>query len=128
MLWLIDFYFSYRNYLSFLLWAIMISLFYYFFISTFLEMNMDLVKKTMHGQHVFLSAFFASINTILYIFIIYFFAQIYVYRGANHTGILFLLIAWSFSVVKINKRFDTQPWFSFLLFNAAWLGILLLWL
>lgn len=127
MISFVNFYFSYHDYLSFVLWAIVLSLFYYLFISTFLEMNMDLLKKTLSGKPYFISAVFASINTLLYIFVIYNFAQIYVYRGANSLGVLFLLIAWSFSVIKINKRFNARPWFSFLLFNVAWLGILFLW-
>lgn len=128
MLSLVNFYFDYRDYFSFVLWAIIVSLFFYFFISTFLEMNMDLLKKSIANRHDILSAVFATVNTVLFIFVIYYFGQIYVYHGANHTGLLFLLVAWSFSSIKLNKRFNIAPWFSFLLFNAAWLGILLLWL
>jgi hypothetical protein len=128
MIWLVNFYLNYRDYLSFIFLGIFVSLFYYFFISTFLEMSMDLLKKSMQDKHNFLSTFFSTVNTFLFIIIIYYFGQIYVSRGANSLGILFLLIAWSFAVIQINKRFDTKPWFSFLLFNAAWLGILLIWL
>jgi len=128
MLSLVNFYFDYRDYFSFVLWAIIVSLFFYFFISTFLEMNMDLLKKSIANRHDILSAVFATVNTVLFIFVVYYFGQIYVYHGANQTGLLFLLIAWSFSSIKLNKRFNIAPWFSFLLFNASWLGILLLWL
>lgn len=127
MFWFMNFYFSYQNYLSFLLWATAVSLFYYFFISTFLEMIMDLLKKNITGKHDFMSTAFAMINTVLFIYIIYNFAQIYIIRGANSLGVLFLLIAWSFSVVRLNKGFNVQPWFSFVLFCSSWLSILLLW-
>jgi hypothetical protein len=127
MLWFINFYLSYQDYFSFLLWAIVLSLFYYFFISTFLEMNMDLLKKNVTGKHAILSSLFSAINTVLFIYIIYNFAQIYISRGANHLGVLFLLVAWSFLVVRLNKRFNIQPWFSFVLFCSSWLSILLLW-
>ncbi len=128
MPWLVNFYLSYRDYLSFVFWATGISLFYYFFISTFLEMNMDLVKKSLHHHYEALSAFFATLNTLLFIFIIYSFSQVYVYRGANQLAILFLLVAWSFSVIKMNKRFDPKPLLGFILFNIAWLSILVLYL
>ena len=128
MFWLVNFYLSYRDYLSFVLWAMVVSLFYYFFISTFLEMSMDLVKKSLSNHYGALSAFFATLNTVLFIFIIYYFAQIYVYRGADQLAILFLLIAWSFCVIKMNQKFDPRPLFSFILFNLAWLSILLIYL
>lgn len=125
---LVYFYLTYYNYLSFLLWALALSLFYYFFISTFLEMNMGLLQRNFQDKRNILGAIFASLNTILFIYIIYYFAQIFVAKGASHFGILFLLLAWSFAVIKMNKRFNARPWFSFLLFNIAWLGILLLWI
>lgn len=125
---LLNFYLTYYNYLSFVLWAIVVSLIYYFFISTFLEMNMSLLQSNFQDKHNILGVIFSSLNTVLFVYIIYYFAQIYAQRGASHLGLLFLLIAWSFGVIKINKRFNAKPWFSFLLFNVAWLGILLLWL
>lgn len=127
MLWFINFYSSYQDYFSFLFWATVVSLFYYFFIVTFLEMTMDLLKKNVTGKHSFMSAFFSAINTVLFIYIIYNFAQIYIMRGANSMGVLCLLIAWSFSIVRLNKGFNTLPWFSFVLFCSSWLSILLLW-
>lgn len=128
MLWIVSFYQSYGEYFTFVFSAIIVSLFYYFFVSTFLEMNMDLMKKTLLGHQFLLAAIFASINTVPYVFLIYYFGVIFEYRGANHWGLLFLLLAWAMSTVVINKRFNVLPWFSFLLFNVTWLGLLLLWL
>lgn len=128
MLWLIDFYQSYREYFIFVFSAIVVSFFYYFFISTFLEMSMDLIKKTLSGHQVWLASVFSAVNTVLYVFVIYYFGIIFEYRGANHLGSLFLLLAWSMTVVAMNKRFSIPPWFSFLLFNVAWLVLLFLWL
>ncbi len=128
MLWLVNFYLDYRDYLSFVFWAIFVSLFFYFFVSTFLEMSMDLLKRNMQTRYDIVAAVFALINTILFVLVIYYFSGIYIDRGINSLGILFLLIAWSFLVIPINKRFNVKPWFSFLLFNVSWLGILLLWL
>lgn len=128
MLAFINFYQSYKEYLFFVASATMVSFVFYFFISTFLEMNMDLVKKTLAGHHVLVSAFFATINSVLYIFCIYYWGLIFTYRGASHGGLLFLLVAWSATIVALNKRFNVRPWYDFLLLNVAWLGTLFLWI
>lgn len=120
---------QYWPYIFFVFGAVVIALFFYFVIGSFLEMFYDiLVERNVDDAEIygiFLNAFVA----LGYLVVIKYFGDFILrHYPVNPLAILFLSLAWCLSIVSINEKFTSTERFQMVVMGACLLGFLIWWM